>query len=620
MNGGDGTVVLKRRGMIMHKRAYSSLWRERIAMRNPKLCVALVVTLALIAATGYPSLLMADTGQSHATHFFSEKGPKLPHDESGCYVCHGENACQKFADGQPLETTTVCDVCHSPGGAFDGVAMAKANWNSSVYEPDGLAFQTDKEIWCATCHDDAPAHSRYQVFDVLPVVVDNLQGSHTGTWSTGSNPGYYGTNYHYHAAGSGTDTFAWIPTITVPGTYEVFARWVADPVQATDATFTVYHDDGNTQVTRNQTAQGSQWVSLGYYTLDGVNDRIELVQNADGQVCADAIQCVYLATNAPNIVGNNDTYGFYVSGHGQDVDVNCLSCHYAGSRHIDDVHRTYQKSLDNYQTSYRLKSVDGGEALNIPRSALDPISSSADFALCFECHNQNEVIGENEYDTSHTNFWDDDGSPHNDHYFHLKGSMYDSDWDGVSDSGTSCVTCHNVHGSPSRAMIRHGELISTPGTADKAPALNFTYLTPDPDPEATVEESVGARYNWPGNSISQNHVCTGCHGWNISWYRYPYLAPHLSNPAVDPETVSIEAGESGTVVITCHLSDYNDSGGYAVTIDLTTLNGSPEQAMTDLGGGFYSVSVDIPAESVSRVLAKNGGYAIRHQPFVVEKA
>jgi hypothetical protein len=398
----------------------------------------------------------------------------------GCYVCHanGNRQCEEspvFADDKYLSETDVCDACHSPGGAFDGVAMAKANWEDGVYELDGITLKSGKKHWCAGCHDSQPSNSK-----------------------------------------------------------------------------------------------------------------------ADGT-----------GISAPNVLGDHDTFGFYVSGH----NIDCLSCHHAGHGHIDDVHRTYQSALDNYQTSYRLKSVNGEESLNIPRQTRDPVTYPEDFALCFDCHNQNEIVGENEYDVSHTNFWDDDGSPRNDHYFHLDGSRFDSDWDGTQDSGTSCVACHNVHGSPSQTMVRHGELISTPGTTDKVPALNFLYLTPEPDPDATVEESVGARFAWAGNNLSQNGVCNGCHGASISWYRYPYLAPHLSDPVADPITVSID-GEPGNVVITCNLSDYNDSGGYIVTIDLTTLNGSSVQPMFDdgdmenhcdsqAGDGIYSICVEIPAEAGS---------------------
>jgi predicted CXXCH cytochrome family protein len=58
--------------------------------------------------------------QIHVAHFFSETGPLLPHNESGCYFCHadGQEQCQShplFADYNFLETTNVCDPCHSPG-------------------------------------------------------------------------------------------------------------------------------------------------------------------------------------------------------------------------------------------------------------------------------------------------------------------------------------------------------------------------------------------------------------------------------------------------------------------------------------------------------------------------
>jgi len=56
-------------------------------------------------------------------------------------------------------------------------------------------------------------------------------------------------------------------------------------------------------------------------------------------------------------------------------------------------------------------------------------------------------------------------------------SDFDSDWDGTGDSEYTCVACHNVHGAPNQAMIRHGELIKV--NRDFPPdfkALNFAYL------------------------------------------------------------------------------------------------------------------------------------------------
>jgi hypothetical protein len=129
------------------------LRRKDQIMRSLKIFWILLVSLSLIVFVARTSLLMASTGPSHATHFVSDKGPRLPLDETGCYVCHGNNACPKFADGEPLETTTVCNNCHSAGGMFDGVAMAKFNWEYGVYYEGGTTLESGKEMWCISCHD-----------------------------------------------------------------------------------------------------------------------------------------------------------------------------------------------------------------------------------------------------------------------------------------------------------------------------------------------------------------------------------------------------------------------------------------------------------------------------------
>ena len=124
-------------------------------------------------------------------------------------------------------------------------------------------------------------------------IVDNLDAgaSFSGTWDTSTfAPGFFGLNYHYHAAAAGTDTFTWTPTIATPGSYEVFARWTQDPSRADDATYTIYHDGGNTSVVVDQQLNGGVWYSLGTFLLDGMGDRVELVQSASGIVVADAIR------------------------------------------------------------------------------------------------------------------------------------------------------------------------------------------------------------------------------------------------------------------------------------------------------------------------------------------
>jgi hypothetical protein len=172
--------------------------------------------------------------------------------------------------------------------------------------------------------------------------------------------------------------------------------------------------------------------------------------------------------------------------------VQCLDCHAADKNHIDHTHRTYDAGVTDYTDSYRLKNIGSLPAMNIPRPLYspgsNPLNNPGDFALCFDCHNKLEVLNDSVLSPIESNFWNNDSSPTNSHNIHLSlyTNHFDSDWDGTADSSESCIACHNVHGSPTKVMTRHGELISTPGTTDKVPALNFAYLVPSTGPDATA--------------------------------------------------------------------------------------------------------------------------------------
>jgi hypothetical protein len=135
--------------------------------------ISIIFSFALIlfvlACLMLPSkALPAMFGQSHVTHWWDDKGPDM-WDGSyplTCDICHIDNSIHHdnpvlFNDGNVLADTTVCDNCHSENGAYDGVAMAKSNWDSGIYTGDDLEYlQTGKEKWCVACHDDVPANSK----------------------------------------------------------------------------------------------------------------------------------------------------------------------------------------------------------------------------------------------------------------------------------------------------------------------------------------------------------------------------------------------------------------------------------------------------------------------------
>ena len=103
--------------------------------------------------------------------------------------------------------------------------------------------------------------------------------------------------------GSGTPrTASWALPVSTTGTYDVYARWVADPAHATNATYTVYYSGGTTPVSVNQTQEGGMWNLLGTFTLDpSLNPKVELSDQANGIVVADAVMVLPSGTSSDQV-------------------------------------------------------------------------------------------------------------------------------------------------------------------------------------------------------------------------------------------------------------------------------------------------------------------------------
>ena len=422
--------------------------------------------------------------QSHLTHFNDPKGPQLGTD--ACFTaCHlSSSDFRIFKDNQPIETTNVCDACHSPGGAFDGVndpdIGAKPNWDSGIYEPAvppelwPSGVKDGKENWCAGCHDD------------------------------------------------------------------------------------------------------------GSSVINGVS--------------------------APNVMGDNSMYGNNVTGHG-NRGVTCsaplpLGCHAATATHTDGNARTYSAPLNNYQTGYRL-----GTEMAIPRYLQYGPNA---FRLCFNCHIYSNVFG------TASNFRDENRGVqlHETHLSQVFANQicWDSDWNEnpnnctlgeCADSAISCTACHNVHGSPTPAMIRHGELISTPGTTDKVPALRFRWYKEDGTQTMVFGESryggllCGIQYN-----VSYDHVCWGCHlTGEVGYYRVPPTIGY------SPPGFNFFATQGGSNPPNRSLSIWNAGGGTlnwivgddATWLSLNRTSGTNNGTVTlsvniaGLTAGTYNATVMITA-------------------------
>jgi hypothetical protein len=119
-----------------------------------------------------------------------------------------------------------------------------------------------------------------------------------GTWNYSTLPAdaYRGYNYQYKTGGSGLNTARWTVVVGTAGYYDVQASWFYDTPNATNASYTITHSGGATDVIADQrTAPAGVELgqltenSLGQYYFNAGAYTVTLRDGANGQVIADEI-------------------------------------------------------------------------------------------------------------------------------------------------------------------------------------------------------------------------------------------------------------------------------------------------------------------------------------------
>ena len=132
------------------------------------------------------------------------------------------------------------------------------------------------------------------------VVVDNAASAGvtiTGAWTASTGlPGYYGSNYLQdgNTGGTGGKSVRFTPTLPFAGRYDVYLRWVADSIRASNVRVEVNSTAGTTFTKVNQRVNGGTWVKLGAFDFAAGTSGDVLLRNdgANGFVSADAVQFV----------------------------------------------------------------------------------------------------------------------------------------------------------------------------------------------------------------------------------------------------------------------------------------------------------------------------------------
>lgn len=142
------------------------------------------------------------------------------------------------------------------------------------------------------------------------IVVDNTDTSNfsivSGSWApsvgnSGVSP-FFGSDY-LHNTNTPGGVAEWTLNVSSPSdVYTVSAQWASHPNRATNATFTVFHAGGTSQITVNQQQQGGEFISLGDFVAP---TKVSLSDaGANGYVIADAVQAVQLGPPPPPYVEN----------------------------------------------------------------------------------------------------------------------------------------------------------------------------------------------------------------------------------------------------------------------------------------------------------------------------
>jgi RHS repeat-associated protein len=176
-----------------------------------------------------------------------------------------------------------------------------------------------------------------------------------GSWSTASSvDGFHGLGYQWTGAGDGSRTFTWRLHVPADGDYEVFVRYVTASNRATNAPYTISHDDGDSTVLVDQNTDGGQWVSVGEFGFtEGGDHQIELSNDADGRVVADAVRLVRDTSGETDTHGKEFTYSYDANGNliqvddsSSDAAVDAYRMSYTGLNQIENVEELVDGSVD----------------------------------------------------------------------------------------------------------------------------------------------------------------------------------------------------------------------------------------------------------------------------------
>jgi len=353
-----------------------------------------------------------------------------------CDICHSPELYFKagkliFNDGKPLAETSVCDICHSRWGRYDGVNGnsatngAKASWEKGVYDKQQTDWQLKpgKEEWCISCHDDQPSRIQNPSLpETLWVQAPNILGDPTDRSS-----GFY-------ISGHG---------LPKGGNYEQSGRGGAG-LDCTACHAPQARHIVNSQ--REKKKNFKNWQANNFR----LRLPLELPRRSEEYRSTDFTLCFSCHKEA-SIIGLPPGYWDYTDNHNPYVNLNVntyplTSFSNADEHGIYPLRKMGQGITIDFSKLFPMRRYNlHWNHLSLPDAVIDPnaiirpqpqsSSSSSNNRrrqTCYSsrCHAGTSIVKERPY------------------------AFWDSDRDGILDSRPSCTACHNPHGSHYISMTR----------------------------------------------------------------------------------------------------------------------------------------------------------------------
>lgn len=184
----------------------------------------------------------------------------------------------------------------------------------------GLSEGTKYNYQCVSANTYGTATSTNYSFTTpaapTEIIVDNVNATFTGTWSTGTG-GYNGNyRYIYNGRSNATSSATFTPTLAA-GRYDVYVYYPSRTSPTTSAPFTIYSKDGSQAVSVNQSTNTDTWVKIGdNIRFDaGTSGYVKLgIYTGETRntkyVLADAVKFVYIGElGPPDLIVNNGDVG-----------------------------------------------------------------------------------------------------------------------------------------------------------------------------------------------------------------------------------------------------------------------------------------------------------------------